>query len=805
VGAFRLVFRAQMRRRWRSWLALTLLIALVGGLVLAATVAGRRTASAFPRFVAEYGFETAVYTTQPVPKQATFPEVASVTRILGLDTGSPTCTSCTHPINPTDFGVVFAPPKARPVFKLVSGHLPDPSAPDQVLASFTLQQDDGVHLGTVIDVPMFSQAQTSAYNNATGALPKPAGPTVALHVVGFEATEYEFPSGTTPSYDLYATPAFARTVIPRTAYGYVYLVRLRHGAADLPRFDQRVSALGAEASNQVGVITSVEASIHPQAIGWWILAALAAVVGMAVIGQALFRQSLVESEDYPIISVLGADRRQLVMLGMARNAVVGLAGAAGAMVVATVLSPIAPLGEARVAETSSGLTFDLLVIPVGAIIIMMVVIALGIWPALRAAHTLRSDDRAGVSRPSVVVAQLAAAGAPPSAVVGVRNALERRSGGATVPVGSALLGTVLAVIALCGTGVFGASLSHLTATPRLYGDAFQLNFTNPNGGGPDPVLLKSLEHDKAVTGITEGLAVETSIDKVTVGAVAGTPIKGGLLLSSVRGHAPRGDGQIGLGGTTMRQVHAHLGSIVHVTVSSPLGGKRSAPFRVVSQISFPVLGGVVSLGTGAALTIAGYEDAVCPVGQGQGACRKAFFSAPIAGGILASVVPGPRGQAAVGHYLDEYRSITALPVKPTSLVNFGEAVNFPLIFGAMLAVFGAATLVHLLAVSVSRRRREVGLLKALGFVNSQVASAVIWQATTLAVIGVVIGTPLGIVVGQGVWKAFAGNLGVVPVAVLQVWLLVALAAGVLVVASLLAVVPAFVATRSRPGELLRTP
>ena len=533
MGALRLVFRAEMRRRWRSWLALTLLIALVGGLVLAATVAGRRTASAFPRFVAQYGFDTAVYTPGPAPKQAKLPEVASATQILGLDTGRPTCSSCTHPINPTDFSVVFAPPTARPVFKLVSGHLPDPSVPDQVLASFTLQQDDGVHVGTVIDVPIYSRAQTSAYNNATGALPRPTGPTVAFHVVGFEATQYEFPSGTTPSYDLYATPAFARTVLPRTAYGYVSLVRLRHGEADLPRFDQEVSALGAEASDQNGLITSVEASVHPQAIGWWILAVLAAIVGMAVIGQALFRQSLVESEDYPIMSVLGADRRQLVMLSMARNAVVGLTGAVGAMVVATLLSPIAPLGEARVAETSTGVTFDLLVIPLGALIIAMVVIVLGMWPALRAAHTLRASDRAGVSRPSVVVAQLAAAGAPPSAVVGVRNALERRSGGATVPVGSALLGTVLAVTALCGTGVFGASLSHLTATPRLYGDAYQLNFTNPNGFGPDPVLLKSLRHDKAISGITEGLAVETIINKVTVGALAGTAVQGSLLLSSV--------------------------------------------------------------------------------------------------------------------------------------------------------------------------------------------------------------------------------------------------------------------------------
>ena len=764
MGAFRLVFGAEMRRRWRSWLALALLIALVGGVVLAAAGAGRRTASAFPRFVAAYGFDAAVYTTQPAPNRAAFPGVASATRVIGLDTGQPTCRTCSHPINPTDFGILNAAPTGRSVFKLVSGHLPDPSAPDQVLASFTLAQDDGVRLGTVIKVPVFSHAQTSAYNNAIGALPKPIGPTVALRVVGFEATEYEFPSGTTPSYDLYTTPAFSRTVLPRTAYGYVYLVRLRHGAADLPRFDQQVSALGAEASNQDGLIASVERSIRPQAIGWWILAALAAMVGVAVIGQALFRQSIAESEDYLTISVLGAERRQLVMLSMARNAVVGLVGAGAAMAVAVACSPIAPLGEARVAEPSGGVSFDPLVLPVGALVIVAVVIALGIWPALRAARVRGSVDRIGVSRPSVVAAWFAAAGARPSAVVGVRNALERRSGGATVPVGSALLGTVLAVTALCATGVFGASLSHLTATPRLYGDTFQLDFTNPTGAGPDPALLRSLEHDRAVTAITEGLAVETSIDRVTVGAVAGTAIRGPILLTSVHGRAPDRDGEIGLGGTTMRQLHAHLGSTVHVTVSSPSGARRTAPFRVVSQISFPVLGGVVSLGTGAAITIAGYEDAICPAGSGQSACRKASHSVPIPGGILASVVPGPRGQAAVSHYLDAYRSITALPITPTSLVNFGEAVNFPLIFGAMLALSGAATLVHLLVVSVARRRREVGLLKALGFVNSQVAWAVIWQATTLALIGVAIGTPLGIVIGQAVWKAFAGNLGVVPVA-----------------------------------------
>jgi hypothetical protein len=807
LGAVRLAFRAESRRRWRSWLAIALLISLVGGLVLAATAAGRRTESAFPRFIAAHGFDALVYATQPVPKLAQLPGVASVTELASPANGQPTC-DCSHLINPNGFGVFVAPPNGRSPFKLVSGHLPDPSAPDQVLASFSLQQDDGVQLGTVIHVPFYAPSQASAYNNAVSAPPKPRGPVVALRVVGIEVTEDEFPSGGTPTYDLYATQAFAHTVVPRTTVFSEYIVRLRRGVADLPRFDAQATALSGSGveftQNEQEQVTSVEGSIHPQAIGWWILAALAALVGLAVVGQALARQSIVESEDYPTMAAIGADRRQLITLGMVRNLVVAVAGAAGAVVVATALSPIAPLGEARLAETSTGVTFDTPILLLGALATVAVVVALGIWPALRAAHTLRPDDQPAAPHPSAVVGHLAATGAPPSAVIGVRNALERKSGGAPVPVGSALLGTVLAVIALCGTAVFGASLAHLTATPRLYGDTFQLSFGDLNTGGPNPVVLRSLEHNRAVTGIMQGIALtEISVNKVLVGGIAGTAIRGPLLLSAVDGHLPSGDNQIGLGATTMRQAGAHLGSVVHVTVALPSGGKRTLPFRVVSQISFPVVAEAVGLGTGVAFTIAGYEAAVCPPGPGQAACRRAVGGTND-GAVLASVVSGPRGQTAIKQYLNEGIENATVPITPTSLINFGEAVNFPLIFGAMLAVFGAATLLHLLVVSVTRRRREVGLLKVLGFVNGQVASAVAWQATTLALVGIVIGVPLGVVVGKAVWNTFASNLGVVPVSVVPIWLIAVLVAGVLVVANLIAVAPALVATRSKPGELLRT-
>jgi len=806
VGAVTLAFRAELRRRWRSWLAIALLISVVGGFVLAAAAAGRRTESAFPQFVAAHGFDAVVYANRPVPRVAKLPGVVSVTELVTPFNGQPSC-DCKHPINQANISVVVLSPKSGPPFNLVSGHVPDPSDPNQVLASFTLQQDFGVRLGTVIHIPLYAASQFAAVNNAIGAGPPPRGPTVALHVVGIEATEFEFPSGSAPTYLLYATQAFARTVIPRTAVTYDYFVRLRHGAADIPRFASAARTLNVGTggySSEDAFAASVQASIHPQATGWWILAVLAALVGLAVVGQALARQTIVESEDYPTMAALGTDRRQLVALGMARDLVVALTGAAGAVAVAVALSPLAPLGEARAAEASTGIAFDTLVLPLGAIATVAVVLALGIWPAARAAHTLQSGDHAVASHPSVVVAHLAGTGAPPSAVIGVRNALERRSGGGTVPVGSALLGMVLAVVALCGTAVFGASLSHLTTTPKLYGDPFQLSF-NPNGGPSDPALLGSLEHDSAITGITKGAGGgELSINKVVTWTLAASPVRGPLLFSTVDGHLPTGNGQIALGATTMREVGAHLGSVVHVTVSEG-ARRRTVPFRVVSQVSFPVLAaGSVSLGSGALITLPGLEHLLCPPGgPGRAACRQGLENQGN-GGFLASVAPGPRGQAAVNHYLKVDSSIATVPVIPISLINFGEAVNFPLIFGAMLAVFGAATLAHLLVVSVSRRRREVGLLKVLGFVNHQVASTVAWQATTLAIVGIVVGIPLGVIAGQAVWRTFANNMGAVPVSVMPIWLIAVLGVGVVVVANVIAIAPALVATRSKPGELLRT-
>jgi hypothetical protein len=292
----------------------------------------------------------------------------------------------------------------------------------------------------------------------------------------------EFPSGTTPEYDLFTTPAFARAINKKVPLASVYLVRLRHGTSSLPRFAAATGSLHVVyVSNQATAAAAVTASIHPQAVGWWVLAVLAALAGFAVLGQALSRQSVVESEEYPTLVALGLPRRQLIVLGTARNLMVALVGAAGAVIVAFALSPLTPIGEARLAEPSTGLAFDPLVLLLGALATVVVVLLLGIWPAVRASRVHVGGERASEGHPSIIVSKVAATGAPPSAVIGVRRALERGRGAASLPVGTALFGSALAVMALCATVVFADSLTHLTATPALYGSDYQMSISSSSG------------------------------------------------------------------------------------------------------------------------------------------------------------------------------------------------------------------------------------------------------------------------------------------------------------------------------------
>ena len=182
--------------------------------------------------------------------------------------------------------------------------------------------------------------------------------------MGIVAAETEFASGTGTHYDLYATQGRSRGGQPpggALLYTY-YAVRFVHGPADLEAaFDSRTRSLRRDGTYDVDeALGAVQDSIRPQVIGWYVLAGLAALAALAVIGQAVARQAATERADHP--ALVGTGRATAPVCAARPGAVAAdrrrggrRGGAPGGLA-----SPLTPVGVARLAVPwPVGMSFDL--------------------------------------------------------------------------------------------------------------------------------------------------------------------------------------------------------------------------------------------------------------------------------------------------------------------------------------------------------------------------------------------------------------------------------------------------------------
>src|SRR5207244_93667 len=68
------------------------------------------------------------------------------------------------------------------------------------------------------------------------------------------------------------------------------------------------------------------------------------------------------------------------------------------------------------------------------------------------------------------------------------------------------------------------------------------------------------------------------------------------------------------------------------------------------------------------------------------------------------------------------------PLPPADIASYQRVVATPILLSALLGVLAAARMVHVLVTSIRRRRRDVAVLKTLGFSRRQVAATIAWQA-----------------------------------------------------------------------------
>jgi ABC-type antimicrobial peptide transport system permease subunit len=128
----------------------------------------------------------------------------------------------------------------------------------------------------------------------------------------------------------------------------------------------------------------------------------------------------------------------------------------------------------------------------------------------------------------------------------------------------------------------------------------------------------------------------------------------------------------------------------------------------------------------------------------------------------------------------------------------------PLVLAGLLAFLAVASATHALFVTIRRRRRDLAVLKTLGFTRRQVSSSIAWQATTIGLAALVIGIPLGLVLGRVGWTLLANELGAVAEPIWPVGAALLAVPVTLVFVNLLAYFPGRLAARTRPAAVLRS-
>jgi hypothetical protein len=394
---------------------------------------------------------------------------------------------------------------------------------------------------------------------------------------------------------------------------------------------------------------------------------------------------------------------------------------------------------------------------------------------------------------------------PATATTGISFAFEPGSGRDPRPARPSISGTVVALVILVGSLVFGASLSNLVSHPALYGWTWDTELLAGSGYGniPLPQARQLLGHDPDIAAWSGAYFGSVEINRRSVPVIAMTNAR--VSPPILAGHAMAGPAQIVLGPETLALVGGHVGGTVRV-----FNGKTTLIMRVAGTATMPAIGvghGIhSSLGGGAVLPASVLPQEVLASGIGDRALQGPNT-------ILVRFRPGVDHAAAIrrleriGGPLSRIRSvegIEALPVqRPAEIVNYRTMGTTPLALAGMLAAGAVVALALTLAASARRRSRDLALLKTLGFVRRQVVAVVIWQASVPVAIGTVVGVPLGIATGRFLWARFASELYVVPQPAISIVTVTVVAISALALAILTAIVPGWRAARTSVATILR--
>jgi hypothetical protein len=822
-------YRASFRRRLSSYLSVVLLVALVGGLALASLAGARRTDSSFAVYLAsthpstggvisryddpQLGLDTG-YSAKLAQQIARLPLVErSATAIIfdgninlnGIKGVHYHLGAGEEP--PTFIGSLDGEYTSMDRVTLLAGRMTNPTSRNEALMNVQAAKELGLHIGSVIRIPLYTDFEVNS--------PKSFKPFLVAQVtmVGeFQASRDVIESDISAlgSSAIILSQGLTRELAPKCSTGTQTYLRIKGGDANADRVLNEIYKIDPFAQHFGAQITSsflpvAQQSISPEAIALGIFGAITALATLLIAGLIIGRILLLGADELDTMRALGASRAMMLLDALLGVLAAIVLGSLLAVVVAVLLSPIAPLGSVRQVYPYRGISFDGIVLGCGLAVLVVVLgllaLVLGQREVRRATTDRRSPPFKREARP---IRALANSGLPISAVTGIRFALEPGRGRSSTPVRSAAFGAVLAVGVLVATVTFGASLDSLVSHPALYGWNWNYALLSSFGGAedlPGPQVTTFLDRDHDILHWSGAYVAKSTLDGQATGVMVETP--GAIVQPPIlSGHGLEAANEIVLGETTLHSLHTKLGG----TVTLGNGASKPVTLRVVGTMTTPALGSDSGLGTGALVATSDFPTALLNL-------QNATIPGPNA--ILVRVRPGVTPSAAlrslelVNHEVNEVPEAQGLGggvvkvLRPAEIVNFRSMGTIPTVLASGLAAGAVAALGLTLAASVRRRRRDLALLKSMGFTQRQLAASIAWQSSVAALIGCVVGIPLGVVVGRALWISFATSIHAVPAPTVPALTLVLVGLGALVFANLVAAIPGRIAARTSTALVLR--
>jgi len=782
---------ARLRQGWRSVLLVAGVTALAGGLALTAVAGARRTATVGDRLGAE-AREPDVMIDAAAVDPAQWDRIE---QLPAVEASGRAAYAFAGPLADPERGYPFFMSTdgsmGRDVFRghLLEGRRADPEAVEEVVLEEHIAERLDVEVGDAL--PIGSISPETAEVLLQGGEIVPDGPEVDLEVVGIVRMPNTIADDETELAGTILSPAFADRYQDEVGHtdGLIFL-RLHDGADGIADLTEQLEAAfppdeGPAPLIDAGAISlPLEDTLIVIAQGLLAFAAVATLFGLAAVGQVIATTVARRRPEQLTLAGLGMSRRGRFADAWLPLTVAALVGTGGAVALSVAGSAAMPIGLAGRVEPDPGLDLDLLVLGGGGIVLLVVVAAMGGASAWRVARVRPADLLAQAGTPRRRLLPWVVARSSPTATVGLELVDLTGRGPAATAVRTALLGVLVACTGLAAVAVVGASTTRLIDTPARYGWTWDVAIVDRDQPAAEALAEQGVVDAVAVGVVNQAITLEGGD---AVAGMAITPVAGTLDPTIIAGRAPVSDDEVALAADTSDELGAP-----DELVALDREGEPQA-FAVVGTTVIPSLEAPEPLAAGALFTPGGLER--------LGAAEVDPSTAAATGALVRF---GPDVEVDEGiEALGLSEGDVVRPTTPTEVARVQEVNGVPRLVAMLLAGLGLLAVGHALWRTVRSRRQHLAILQAIGFDRGQVRRAMAWQAAAITVVGVVVGIPLGVVAGRGLWALLAGELGVADDALVPL-VVVAVALVPILLALLAGAAMGALASRQAPAGVLRT-